>query len=437
MQTIRDPKLAQLLLSCLLANVVVSEWDSAYDVWNNNLEQCQDGREEVLSYMPPIQFSSQLSSPEQAVANWSAGIRNWLDDLLLTGPCLPVNGSEEIDRVKSLVAEVEANVSTATQNITTATYDAYCLWSQILFKSGQGHLIVIPGYGKDSTLFQKLEDAQTVMRNAFHLWMNNEMCRALNTAQCEQEVNNSTLTTDDRDINVLCGNTVTEGSEECDDGNNISEDGCSATCKLEICLSSTSSPTVSIIPSTSDPTVAVQTPTPSPSPLVHQTNLSSCPDDCSSMSSYRRGTLHLSNFAVRASQIAVDTNTIKEMRNGLALLAQVMTILNHPEPSQSKIDSLQEQLAKTAIQALEQNDLSLITDEGVHIRMRLTGVCCESVDCCDSWTRLTWRPVHKWFRCRPTFGPGFDIGNLSTLGANIWGCMKLVLEQRLECSPGN
>jgi cysteine-rich repeat protein len=34
---------------------------------------------------------------------------------------------------------------------------------------------------------------------------------------------------------LLCGNGVIDGTEECDDGNNVSEDGCSSTCQIESC----------------------------------------------------------------------------------------------------------------------------------------------------------------------------------------------------------
>ncbi len=468
--------LPQLLFAFLLVNVVAPEWNAAFNVWENNLQQCRDDQRSDVSFMSQIDFSSQLIPSEQAVASWSFGLHEWLDVLNLAGPCLPENGTEEINHLKWLADAAAGGVRDAARNVVNATYAAYCLWAQVLYSSGQGHLVVIPGYRESSTLLQDLDDAQTVMRNAFHLSLDREECREVNTGQCEGELDNSTLTTDDRNIGAICGNTVTEDSEECDDGNRWDDDGCSSYCTIEGCpVSTTSIPTSPAIPTeeqSESATEATATETATvgsssgdaPTAVERRRRSMHTPDDglhpnstlppamptseatpaqpsfCAFndcvVSSLRQGTVHLSNFALHANHnhTEIDPQTIRELSNGRALMAQVMTILRHHVMFPvAKLDSLKRNLAITAQDALEGTyPIDVILEDGA-IWIRLTGVCCEPVHCCDSESKFTWRPVHNWFKCHVSIES--SPVNLHALGTAIWECIQSALEEMFQCDP--
>ncbi|XP_062521867.1 uncharacterized protein LOC134196672 [Corticium candelabrum] len=493
----RSHLMPQLLLAFLLVNVVAPEWNAAYNVWANNLQQCRDDRLSDGSSMPQIDFSSQLIPSEQAVANWSFGLHEWLDVLNLTGPCLPENGTEKINHLKWLADAAAGGGRDAARNVVNATYAAYCLWAQILYSSGQGHLVVIPGYRESSTLLQDLDDAQTVMRNAFHLSLDRVDCTEVNTGQCERKLDNSTLTTDDRNIGAICGNAVTENSEECDDGNRWDGDGCSSYCTIEGCpVSITSIPTSPAIPteeqseSSTEATAtdtdasgsateteasgsaieatATETATVSssssdaPTAMARRRRSMHSPDDglhpnstlppamptseatpaqlsfCTLhdcvVSSLRQGTVHLSNFALHTNHTEIDPQTIRELSNGRALMAQVMTILRHHVMFPvAKLDSLKRNLAITALDALEDiYPIAVILEDGA-IWIRLTGVCCELVHCCDSESKFTWRPVHNWFKCHVSIES--SPVNLHALGTAIWECIQSALEEMFQCDP--
>ena len=471
--------LPQLLFAFLLVNVVAPEWNAAYNVWANNLQQCRDDRLSDGSSMPQINFSSQLIPSEQAVANWSFGLHEWLDVLNLTGPCLPENGTEKINHLKWLADAAAGGGRDAARNVVNATYAAYCLWAQILYSSGQGHLVVIPGYRENSTLLQDLDDAQTVMRNAFHLSLDRVECTEVNTGQCEGELDNSTLTTDDRNIGAICGNAVTENSEECDDGNHWDGDGCSSYCTIEGCpVSTTSTPTSPAIPTeeqskssteaTATEATATETATvnssssDAPTAMARRRRSMHSPDDglhpnstlppamptseatpaqpsfCAFndcvVSSLRQGTVHLSNFALHANHTEIDPQTIRELSNGRALMAQVMTILRHHVMFPvAKLDSLKRNLAITALDVLENTYSIAVSLEDGAIWIRLTGVCCELVHCCDSEYKLTWRPVHNWFKCHVSIESSSV--NLHALGTAIWECILSALEEMFQCDP--
>ena len=231
--------ITQLLLASALFGFVSAEheWDSAYQVWENSLQQCKDGGDDTGSYMPYLDGSPPVSLPEMAVADWAYGIREWIKVLELSGPCLPTNGSGEISRLHSLVDAAQSHPNTAAENVAKVTSDAYFLWAGVLFASGQGDQVVIPGYRKNSTLLEALQDAQSVMRDAFNQWTVNGNCREVNISQCGHKLDNSTLTTDDDQDISICGNIILEGLEECDDGNHANGDGCSSSCTLESCPS--------------------------------------------------------------------------------------------------------------------------------------------------------------------------------------------------------
>ena len=133
---------------------------------------------------------------------------------------------------------------------------------------------------------------------------------------------------------------MTEDSEECDDGNRCDGDGCASYCTMQGCpVSTTSVPTSPVIPTdeqngTATEATATETEATSEPPSFCMSS------DCEMGSLIKEGTVHLSNFALQVNSAEVDPQTIRELNNGRALMAQVLTILRHPVMfSMGKLDS--------------------------------------------------------------------------------------------------
>ncbi|XP_062522012.1 uncharacterized protein LOC134196808 [Corticium candelabrum] len=477
-----------LLLSGLY--LVAADWELACQTWTETLTGCQEDAQWLVSYMPPIDGSS--LQQQEAVPKWSEKMYEWISILGSYDICLSDNLSD-INALRSSVDSAVRADPVSAQTLIEATYEAYLIWADLLFTSGQGDRLFIPRYSENSTLSDDLADVQTVMRNAFNVWYDHGTCRVVNVSQCRLGADNSSLTTDDPDLS-FCGDEATERDEECDDGNYVNGDGCSSTCKIETCPAPTDIPTdiptviPTIIPtatkgdSGSGPTVRTtstsslgfgsdlpgepittgtekttaptphmytskempDTPEPSTDEIIsdlpsvrRKRSLFCCPDDCDKEHSLKPKTKRLTNFAVQQWR-AADPDTLKDMFNGLALITKAMSLLGKATGKLGKqLVKVQVQMANAAIAGLGKINENLARNQGAAIWVRITGDCCESVSCCIFWSRLTWVPIHNWYKCQPADFPGYDINDKKALGANIIDCIKAALAAKFKCDdPG-